>query len=62
LDEHAAIQKVANFATLVSTYEKGAEIFTVDNFVLIDFPGFLLILEPFETDNATTPNPVFHFT
>ncbi|KAH8833653.1 hypothetical protein DL96DRAFT_1754759 [Flagelloscypha sp. PMI_526] len=46
LDEHAAIQKVANFATLVSTYEK----------------GFLLILEPFETDNATTPNPVFHFT
>lgn len=24
--------------------------------------GFLLILEPFETDNATVPNPVFHFT
>ncbi|KAJ3514843.1 hypothetical protein NLJ89_g2127 [Agrocybe chaxingu] len=23
---------------------------------------FLLILEPFETDNATVPNPVFHFT
>ena len=23
--------------------------------------GFLLILEPFETDNATVPNPVFHF-
>ncbi|KAH7914658.1 hypothetical protein BJ138DRAFT_1143323 [Hygrophoropsis aurantiaca] len=46
LDEHASLQKVASFATLVATYEK----------------GFLLILEPFETDNATVPNPVFHFT
>ncbi|PFH54360.1 hypothetical protein AMATHDRAFT_135477 [Amanita thiersii Skay4041] len=46
LDEHAALQKVATFATLVSTYER----------------GFLLILEPFETDNATVPNPMFHFT
>lgn len=46
LDEFASLQKVASFATLVATYEK----------------GFLLILEPFETDNATVPNPVFHFT
>ncbi|KAG6376143.1 hypothetical protein JVT61DRAFT_2117 [Boletus reticuloceps] len=46
LDEYSALQKVASFATLVATYEK----------------GFLLILEPFETDNATVPNPVFHFT
>ncbi|KAF5330740.1 hypothetical protein D9619_005756 [Psilocybe cf. subviscida] len=46
LDEYASLQKVAAFATLVATYEK----------------GFLLILEPFETDNATVPNPVFHFT
>ncbi|KAJ8489675.1 hypothetical protein ONZ45_g13473 [Pleurotus djamor] len=46
VDEYSALQKVASFATLVSTYEK----------------GFLLILEPFETDNATVPNPVFHFT
>lgn len=23
--------------------------------------GFLLILEPFETENATVPNPIFHF-
>ncbi|KAJ7452420.1 hypothetical protein B0H11DRAFT_2073386 [Mycena galericulata] len=46
LDEYSALQKVASFATLVSTYEK----------------GFLLILEPFETDNASVPNPVFHFT
>ncbi|KIM87071.1 hypothetical protein PILCRDRAFT_815531 [Piloderma croceum F 1598] len=46
LDEYASLQKVASFATLVATYEK----------------GFLLILEPFETDNATIPNPIFHFT
>ncbi|KAF8517532.1 hypothetical protein BU17DRAFT_49728 [Hysterangium stoloniferum] len=46
LDEYYALQKVASFATLVSTYEK----------------GFLLILEPFETENATVPNPIFHFT
>ncbi|KAI0273627.1 DNA repair helicase [Gloeopeniophorella convolvens] len=45
LDEYSSLQKVANFATLVSTYEK----------------GFLLILEPFETENATVPNPIFHF-
>ncbi|KAF9653113.1 transcription factor TFIIH complex subunit Rad15 [Thelephora ganbajun] len=46
LDEINALQKVASFATLVATYEK----------------GFLLILEPFETDNATVPNPIFHLT
>ncbi|KAI0341667.1 DNA repair helicase [Trametopsis cervina] len=46
LDEFSSLQKVATFATLVATYEK----------------GFLLILEPFETDNATVPNPIFHFT
>ncbi|KZT57924.1 DNA repair helicase [Calocera cornea HHB12733] len=46
LDEHSALQKVASFATLVATYEK----------------GFLLILEPFETETATVPNPIFHFT
>ncbi|KDQ60828.1 hypothetical protein JAAARDRAFT_31813 [Jaapia argillacea MUCL 33604] len=45
LDEFSSLQKVASFATLVATYEK----------------GFLLILEPFETDNATVPNPIFHF-
>ncbi|TEB31312.1 transcription factor TFIIH complex subunit Rad15 [Coprinellus micaceus] len=46
LDEYSSLQKIASFATLVATYEK----------------GFLLILEPFETDTATVPNPVFHFT
>lgn len=46
IDEYAALQKVASFATLVATYEK----------------GFLLILEPYETEHATVPNPIFHFT
>ncbi|KAG8880867.1 DNA-dependent ATPase of the nucleotide excision repair factor 4 complex [Tulasnella sp. 331] len=46
LDEYAALQKVASFATLTATYEK----------------GFLLILEPFETEGATIPNPIFHLT
>ncbi|KAI0374853.1 DNA repair helicase [Pilatotrama ljubarskyi] len=46
LDEFSSLQKVASFATLVATYEK----------------GFLLILEPYETENATVPNPIFHLT
>ncbi|PWN42939.1 putative RAD3-DNA helicase/ATPase [Ceraceosorus guamensis] len=46
LDEYSSLQKVASFATLVATYDK----------------GFLLILEPFETEHATVPNPIFHFT
>ena len=46
VDEFTSLQTVASFATLVSTYDK----------------GFLLILEPFETEHATVPNPVFHFT
>ncbi|WFD19309.1 DNA helicase [Malassezia caprae] len=46
VDEYSALQTVAFFATLVSTYDK----------------GFLLILEPFETEQATVPNPIFHFT
>lgn len=46
VDEYSALQKVAAFATLVATYDT----------------GFLLILEPFETENATVSNPVFHLT
>ena len=64
LDEHSALQKVASFATLVATYEKG-ELTCGDcncYCITIEPSGFLLILEPFETDNATVPNPVFHFT
>lgn len=45
LDEYSALQRVANFATLVSTYNK----------------GFLLILEPFDTQVPTMRNPILHF-
>lgn len=41
-----ALKDVATFATLVSTYEV----------------GFQLILEPFETEGSTVPNPILHFT
>ncbi|KAM9920620.1 hypothetical protein OXX59_007043, partial [Metschnikowia pulcherrima] len=41
-----ALKDVATFATLVSTYET----------------GFQLILEPFETEGSTVPNPILHFT
>ncbi|KLO18845.1 DNA repair helicase [Schizopora paradoxa] len=53
LDEYNSLQKIANFATLVATYEKGQDFLSY---------RFLLILEPFETDNATVPNPILHFT
>ncbi|KAI8647509.1 hypothetical protein BD408DRAFT_408059 [Parasitella parasitica] len=46
LEHFSSLQMVASFATLTSTYDK----------------GFLLILEPFETETATVPNPVLHFT
>lgn len=63
LDEYSALQKVASFATLVSTYEKGGLYLVIKDYAYAHWiPGFLLILEPFETDNATVPNPVFHFT
>lgn len=46
IEDFQPLQEVATFATLVATYEK----------------GFLLILEPFESDTAEVPNPVLHFT
>lgn len=46
IEEYRPLQEVATFATLVATYEK----------------GFLLILEPYESDTAEVPNPVLHFT
>lgn len=46
IEDYRPLQEVATFATLVATYEK----------------GFLLILEPYESDTAKTPNPVLHFT
>lgn len=47
IDDYQALQEVASFATLVATYES----------------GFLLILEPFESEGPNAvPNPVLHFT
>jgi DNA excision repair protein ERCC-2 len=46
LQDYRPLQKIAAFATLVATYQK----------------GFVLILEPFENDLDTIPNPVLHFS
>ena len=46
IEDYQPLQEVATFATLAATYDT----------------GFLLILEPFETDQATVPNPILHFT
>ncbi|KAF2083344.1 DNA repair helicase [Saccharata proteae CBS 121410] len=46
IEDYQPLQEVATFATLVATYEQ----------------GFLLILEPFETETAQVPNPILHFT
>ncbi|KAI0143310.1 hypothetical protein BJ166DRAFT_88566 [Pestalotiopsis sp. NC0098] len=46
IEDYQTLQEVATFATLVATYEK----------------GFLLILEPYESEKAEVPNPVLHFT
>ncbi|KAI0460898.1 TFIIH/NER complex ATP-dependent 5'-3' DNA helicase subunit [Komagataella kurtzmanii] len=46
IEEFVALKDIATFATLVSTYET----------------GFQLILEPYETENASGPNPILHFT
>ncbi len=45
IEDYQPLQDVATFATLVATYEK----------------GFLLILEPSESDTAEVPTPVLHF-
>ncbi|ODQ78841.1 hypothetical protein BABINDRAFT_162518 [Babjeviella inositovora NRRL Y-12698] len=46
IDDFTALKDIATFATLVATYES----------------GFQLILEPFETEGSTVPNPILHFT
>ncbi|PKY08956.1 DNA repair helicase RAD3 [Aspergillus campestris IBT 28561] len=46
IEDYQPLQEVATFATLVATYDK----------------GFQLILEPFESEAATVPNPILHFT
>jgi len=46
IEDYQPLQEVATFATLVATYDT----------------GFVLILEPFESEAATVPNPILHFT
>lgn len=46
IEDYQPLQEVASFATLVATYDT----------------GFLLILEPYESESAQVPNPVLHFT
>ncbi|TID22225.1 DNA repair helicase [Venturia nashicola] len=46
IEDYQPLQDIATFATLVATYEK----------------GFELIFEPYETETATVPNPIWHFT
>lgn len=46
IEDYQPLQEVATFATLVATYDT----------------GFLLILEPFESETASVPNPILHFT
>ncbi|KAF9149350.1 DNA-dependent ATPase of the nucleotide excision repair factor 4 complex [Linnemannia schmuckeri] len=45
LDDLSSLQKVAALATLAATYDK----------------GFMLVLEPYESENATVPNPILRF-
>lgn len=46
IEDFNSLKDVATFATLVSTYDT----------------GFQLILEPFEAEGSTVPNPILHFT
>ncbi|KAJ1945080.1 TFIIH/NER complex ATP-dependent 5'-3' DNA helicase subunit, partial [Linderina pennispora] len=44
LEEFSSLAKVAEFATLCATYDT----------------GFMVLFEPFESDQSTVPNPVLH--
>lgn len=46
IEDFTALKDIATFATLISTYEN----------------GFLLIIEPYEIENAAVPNPIMRFT
>ncbi len=45
LEDYFSLQNLTRFATLVSTYTQ----------------GFLIIIEPYESDDAKIPNPILHF-
>ncbi|OMJ20407.1 DNA repair helicase rad15 [Smittium culicis] len=44
LEDYWGLQKVVSFATLCSTYDE----------------GFMVLLEPYESDASTIPNPILH--
>lgn len=46
VEDFTALKDIATFATLLSTYED----------------GFMLIIEPYEIENAAVPNPILRFT
>ncbi|SCV04300.1 LAMI_0H15016g1_1 [Lachancea mirantina] len=46
IEDFNALKDIATFATLISTYEE----------------GFMLIIEPYEIENAAVPNPIMRFT
>ncbi|SMN21671.1 similar to Saccharomyces cerevisiae YER171W RAD3 5' to 3' DNA helicase, involved in nucleotide excision repair and transcription [Maudiozyma saulgeensis] len=46
VEDFTALKDIATFATLISTYED----------------GFLLIIEPYEIENAAVPNPIMRFS
>lgn len=45
IEDFVSLKEIVTFATLLATYEE----------------GFVLILEPFETEGSTVPNPILHF-
>ncbi|PVU88778.1 hypothetical protein BB561_005702 [Smittium simulii] len=44
LEDYWGLQKIASFATLISTYDE----------------GFVVLFEPFESESSTVPNPILH--
>lgn len=46
IEDFVSLKEIVTFATLLATYEE----------------GFVLILEPFETEGSTVPNPILHFS
>ncbi|KAJ1917417.1 TFIIH/NER complex ATP-dependent 5'-3' DNA helicase subunit [Mycoemilia scoparia] len=46
LEDYWALSRVASFATICSTYEK----------------GFMVLFEPYENDTDKSPNPILHLT
>jgi DNA excision repair protein ERCC-2 len=56
LDEFRPLQLVADYATLVSTYNKGKRLFLVRWFLTT--LGFVVLMEPFNDRTPQIPDPV----